>query len=115
MSAIPRCFVDKHAKPAELELDAASNTIINTSGEKWLKFEFVMALPCRRRIKAIMGANFLRNLNLLIDVSKKRVVDGKCNYFAMRYGSSFRPLLSGNPQLHSTVSMSHHTVFATEL
>jgi len=70
---------------ADLKLFAANNTPINTYGKTTLtmdfhlrrvfKWEFIKALVS----KAIIGADFLHNFNLMVDIRNKKIVDKLTN------------------------------------
>jgi len=83
VSIIP--YTKKHDSIADLKLFAANNTTINTYGKTTLtvdfhlrrvfKWEFIKASVS----KAIIGADFLHNFNLMVDIRHKKLVDKLTN------------------------------------
>jgi len=75
----------RHDSIADLKLFAANNTPINTYGKTTLtvdfhlrrvfKWEFIKASVS----KAIIGADFLHNFNLMVDIRNKKLVDRLTN------------------------------------
>lgn len=68
-------------QPTDFKLYAANNTKINTYGERRLSLDlglrrkFVWKFVIADISKAILGADFLNNFGLLVDIKNKRLVD----------------------------------------
>ena len=81
MSAIPPTHADRRHSPDKLTLMAVNNTPIRTYGKRSL----TLNLGLRRSLpwifivadvqKPILGADFLRNFGLLVDMRKRRLID----------------------------------------
>ncbi|XP_046143270.1 uncharacterized protein LOC123988187 [Osmia bicornis bicornis] len=71
----------RHPAPTDFKLYAANGTVINTFGNKTI----TLSLGLRRQFpwrfvvadvgKAIIGADFLRHYNLLVDLNKRHLID----------------------------------------
>lgn len=76
------------AKPAKLKLYAANNSLINTYGESMYTLDFGLRRAfswnfCIADVKhPILGADFLTHFGLLIDLSKRRILDSSTNLCA---------------------------------
>ena len=81
VSAIPPTHADRRHSPDKLTLMAVNNTPIRTYGKRSL----TLNLGLRRSLpwifivadvqKPILGADFLRNFGLLVDMQKRRLID----------------------------------------
>ncbi|GFT79583.1 transposon Ty3-I Gag-Pol polyprotein [Nephila pilipes] len=69
-------------QPSDFKLFAANGTEIPTYGIKVLKVdlglrrEFLFPFMIAKISKGILGADFLHKFNLLIDINKRRLIDG---------------------------------------
>ncbi|GFU12524.1 transposon Ty3-I Gag-Pol polyprotein [Nephila pilipes] len=79
-SVIPA--TSKNKQPSDFKLFAANGTEIPTYGIKMLKVdlglrrEFLFPFIIAKISKGILGADFLHKFNLLIDINKRRLIDG---------------------------------------
>ncbi|GFU27222.1 transposon Ty3-I Gag-Pol polyprotein [Nephila pilipes] len=72
----------KNKQPSDYKLFAANGTEIPTYGIKVLKVdlglrrEFLFPFMISKISKGILGADFLHKFNLLLDINKRRLIDG---------------------------------------
>jgi len=95
ISAVPKA-VTSHRKMQDFKLYAANGTPINTYGDKLFVLNLGLCRPFAWRFiiakvsKPIIGADFLRHFNLFVDLKKRRLVNGKTQYFAINKVSALR-------------------------
>ncbi|XP_063392189.1 uncharacterized protein LOC134677659 [Cydia fagiglandana] len=82
ISVLPRTPGTK-AQPLPFQLYAANNTVIPTYGEKTLELDLNLRRPFRWKFiiaavsKPIIGADFLDYHHIIVDITKRRLIDGK--------------------------------------
>lgn len=80
VSVIPKKTLVRRATPSETKLYAANGTPIITYGDRALTLNLSLCRAWRFVIanvqQAIIGANFLKNFNLLVDLRGRRLLDG---------------------------------------
>lgn len=87
VSIIPASSADRRQRAQTAPLQAVNGTPIKTYGQRPLTVDFGL----RRRFQylfwiadikyAILGADFLRHFGLLVDISRRRLVDGTTSFF----------------------------------
>jgi hypothetical protein len=100
--------------PLPFQLYAANNTVIPTYGEKTLEIDLYLRRPYKWKFiiadvsKPILGADFLKHHQLIVDLKNRRLIDGvtdlKVNF----------PLCNSNvPTVRSIdLSQSYHQILA---
>jgi len=79
---LPKCTLTKRSKPTALKIYAANSSVINTYGEKTLTLNlnlrrsFIWRFLIADVRQAILGADFLRYYNFLVDLRARRIIDG---------------------------------------
>ncbi|CAM1332024.1 Uncharacterised protein r2_g4097 [Pycnogonum litorale] len=86
VSLLPRSFTDRRTTPATTILTAANDSVIATFGQRSLTLD----LALRRTFKwiliiadvqtPILGADFLRKFNLLVDMKERRLIDKSTSF-----------------------------------
>lgn len=115
VSCIPAPEVSKRMRPESLELFAANNTKIKTFGTKLINID----LGLRRDFKwqflvatiptPIIGADFLEHFGLLIDLKRRRLIDGITKLTTQGTFGQTNPfgsvkLISGNSDYHKILA-----------
>lgn len=93
ISCLPR---QKGQKPQQLDfkLFAANNTVISTYGTKTLELDLNLRRPFKWTFvvadvgKPILGADFLKEHQLIVDIKNRRLIDGKTNLCSRSFVSA---------------------------
>ena len=80
MSVVPATVRDKHSGASDENLQAANGTLISTYGAQHVSLRLGTATYNVRLVKAdvkrpLLGADFLRQYNLLVDIRGKRLIE----------------------------------------
>lgn len=113
ISVIPR-RTGQRSTPLQFKLYAANNTVINTYGEKTLELDLNLRRPYKWKFivadvsKPIIGADFLKHHQLVVDLTNRRLVDGITN---LHIQAPIRA--SSTPTIRSIdVQQSYHDILA---
>lgn len=113
ISVLPRKKGDI-AKPLPFQLYAANNSTISTYGERTLTLDLNLRRPYKWKFivadvtKPIIGADFLRHHQLIVDLKNRRLIDGVTN---LKVNAPLR--VSDMPTIRSIdMSQSYHDILA---
>jgi len=87
ISVLPRSSLTRNTKPVDLKIYATNGSVINTYGDRTLTLNLGLRRPFTWRFlladvqQAILGADFLNNFNLLVDLRGRRIIDGTTELF----------------------------------
>lgn len=113
ISVLPRKR-GQHPQQLNFKLYAANNTVIPTYGEKTIELDLNLRRPLKWTFivaevsKPIIGADFLKHHQLIVDIKNRRLIDGKTNLSTSSFVRA-----TNTPTIRSIdVQQSYHDILA---